>query len=672
MTETMISIKAICAPNDALEAFLMMCENLPPSAEALDVFLKKVKLNKAQREKLNESIGYLTDISFADRVLDLSLLAGGDYKEASFVKFMAKIGAVYSYVTIDWGGGEDHRRYGTIDGKKVKPWEFMQAVREHSPELSMVLAAELGEPRLVKELLSKGVSPSLVVGGESLLQTACKADRSTSATPEIIRALISAGADTNFTSEISPLSPLLLCIWPFNDFNGFARRIDIMEELILRGASPNTSYPNGDTALMKSVDGALIAEAELLLEHGADVNASNNAGRSALFFLQGFKKHKVRTEIAALLVAAGADSNHKDKEGNTALITACFCRHIQPLLLDMGLRHEDLNIDYPDDINLALENAIYYNQIEKVKELLGVNNGTCHSLEEKIQRQETIKSAVTYGRVEILILLKAAGWHFEFENDMSLAAQATRYGRLNVLKCLQTEGLSLEEGNSNEPTLISLAVDEGADDIITYLVDIGCVASVPLSTLNRAIYECEPSSIRALAKFAQYDWPNAESFYSAILLDSTEMIQLLLDIGGTLPDDALYRAVFSRVRAREDGSLDLVRYLFKQGAKLDSTDDRNGETPLIDAIQWYSKDTVDFLISNGCNIHLTDKNGRNPISHAVGKRNVYAVDALIAAGADIYAKDSRGYSTLSHLKKDNQFGIREKILAYSEMREKKA
>jgi ankyrin repeat protein len=672
MTETMVAIKAICTPNEALDAFLMMCENIPPSTEGQDAFFKKVKLNKSQRESFSESISYLTDISLTEGMLDLSLLAGGGYKEISFVKFMAKIGASYAYVTIDWGGGEDHRRYGTVDGKKVKPWEFMKAVRERSPELSMVLAVELGESELVKELLAKGISPSLIVAGESLLQTACKGERFTSATPEIIRILIAAGADANFTSDISPLSALLLCIKPFNDFNGFARREDILKELILSGANPNTSDPDGDSALMKSVNGGLTTETELLLKHGAEVNANNNAGQNALFFLHGFRKKKARTQIAALLVAAGIDVHHKDNEGNTALVTAYFFHDVQSLFLEMGLRYEDLNIDYPDDVNQAFDQVIYYNQIEKAKELLNADSDASHTPEERIQSQEAIKNAVAYGRVEILILMKAAGWRLELENGTSLSALAAQEGRLNVLKHLQTEGLSLKEGDNNESALTSLAVDAGADDIIHYLLGIGCVNAVSLSTLNRAIDRCEPASVRALAELAPNNWPDAESFYSAISLNSTEMIQLLLDVGGTLPDDALYKAVFSRVRARENGNLHLIRYLFEQGAKLDGTCDRNGETPLIDAIQWYSKDTMDFLIAKGCDIHLADKQGRNPISHAVGKRNTYAVDALLAAGANIYAKDNRGYSTLSYLKEDNQFGIREKILAYSKINMEKA
>ena len=57
------------------------------------------------------------------------------------------------------------------------------------------------------------------------------------------------------------------------------------------------------------------AIAKLLIKSGADVNISNFNGATALIFAATFNK----PEIAALLLAHGADKSALDDKGNSAL-----------------------------------------------------------------------------------------------------------------------------------------------------------------------------------------------------------------------------------------------------------------------------------------------------------------------------------------------------------------
>jgi len=82
--------------------------------------------------------------------------------------------------------------------------------------------------------------------------------------------------------------------------------------LLQDGADANAPGKFGGTALSFSVSGRHQDVAELLLDHGANVNATNSAGWSALFYADDER-------MAELLIARGADVNAKDLSGVTPL-----------------------------------------------------------------------------------------------------------------------------------------------------------------------------------------------------------------------------------------------------------------------------------------------------------------------------------------------------------------
>jgi len=90
--------------------------------------------------------------------------------------------------------------------------------------------------------------------------------------------------------------------------------------LLTAGADVNAKNDYGWTALMMAVFHDHVENAKLLLEAGADVNAKNNRGLTALMMAaQYFHDH---VENAELLLEAGADVNVKNNRGQTALMIA--------------------------------------------------------------------------------------------------------------------------------------------------------------------------------------------------------------------------------------------------------------------------------------------------------------------------------------------------------------
>jgi len=96
---------------------------------------------------------------------------------------------------------------------------------------------------------------------------------------------------------------------------------ETLQVLLDNGADVNASDSNGDTALLIVVvrrNTGLMEIVRILLDKGADVNAKDKNGRTVLMVAASEGK----VEVMQTLLAKGADVNARDSDGNTALIRA--------------------------------------------------------------------------------------------------------------------------------------------------------------------------------------------------------------------------------------------------------------------------------------------------------------------------------------------------------------
>jgi ankyrin repeat protein len=112
-----------------------------------------------------------------------------------------------------------------------------------------------------------------------------------------------------------------------------------VELLLKRGANPNQADAIGATPLMWAIPD--IAKARLLIERGANVNArSSNLGRTPLLIAAGYPG---TVSLLELLLAHGADLRARDQAGFTALAMAMQSADVEVLrlLVDRGLDPKD-------------------------------------------------------------------------------------------------------------------------------------------------------------------------------------------------------------------------------------------------------------------------------------------------------------------------------------------
>ena len=165
---------------------------------------------------------------------------------------------------------------------------------------------------------------------------------------DIAACLLDAGADPSLAAR-SGVTPLAAAV--------AARREALVALLLQHAVAVDQRLPNEATALMVAAAMGYPDVAEQLLDAGADVNAADDAGRSALHAAAQFGfEHNDSLRARRLfdgLLKRGADINHADNEGKTPLLlllgaqlrpgSECDATHIGalvPLLLEAGAKAE--------------------------------------------------------------------------------------------------------------------------------------------------------------------------------------------------------------------------------------------------------------------------------------------------------------------------------------------
>jgi ankyrin repeat protein len=201
---------------------------------------------------------------------------------------------------------------------------------------------ERGKVSEVKAALKKGANPNARyeygMAGTVLSGIISQGnDRGQHQNPEVIRALVQAGADVNARDKNG--ETVLMYAVMGEDVN-----LEVVKILVQAGADVNARDERGTTVLMCANQGIATKEEvlDILLKAGADVNARDKDGATILMQVG----HDGQIDI---LVKAGADVSAQDKEGTTALMRVVA----------------DINGETPTMVNLLLKAGADVNMRDK-------------------------------------------------------------------------------------------------------------------------------------------------------------------------------------------------------------------------------------------------------------------------------------------------------------------
>jgi ankyrin repeat protein len=254
--------------------------------------------------------------------------------------------------------------------------------------------------------------------------------------------------------------------------------VDAMRLLLDRGADANAQNAFGSTALMWSVSDT--AKVRLLLDHGAQVNTVARSGRTALI-IAAFTNPSA--EVVRLLLAKGAKVDVMDRRHVTPLNAATFGNDTATVRLLLGA---GADIDTPDTfIGLTpLMNAAGNRNVEAVKLLLakGAKVNAVSKTEglPKIQTGTVefggwtpLLMAAAFGPPEAVKVLLNAGARIDAQDyrgftPLMLAVGTDRYDRRTV-NMLVAHGADLRPTNHDGETSLDWAQKFGDPEVIRAL-----------------------------------------------------------------------------------------------------------------------------------------------------------------------------------------------------------
>lgn len=107
---------------------------------------------------------------------------------------------------------------------------------------------------------------------------------------------------------VDPVTPLCVAMSNY--------KIDAARILVMNGADVNIADSEGDTPLHSAASGGFMEMAQLLIDHGANVNAETPGYHWTPLQAAGFMGHK---DMMDLLISHGADVNVRNWSGKTAM-----------------------------------------------------------------------------------------------------------------------------------------------------------------------------------------------------------------------------------------------------------------------------------------------------------------------------------------------------------------
>lgn len=277
---------------------------------------------------------------------------------------------------------------------------------------------------LVLDLLNHGADPNAFSGeGESALYLAA-----VSGSAEVVRLLLHSGAHVDIElKEGERTTPLQAAASV-----GHLVAVDVIDALLGAGAQVNIADVNGWAALHHAVHSNCLEAIQVLLQHGADLEAKNKLLQTPLS-IAAINDH---TEAARLLAERGANLEVHSAMGWTPLHWTAVLNSVSTAieLLKQGCDSESLSANEETALKLAVDRGHFETALALIAH--GANASTLKEI--RFRDLPQIHAAARGGFTQRLLELIGSGAEPDaLHRHMTAADEAERAGQTETLSALQ-------------------------------------------------------------------------------------------------------------------------------------------------------------------------------------------------------------------------------------------
>ncbi len=285
---------------------------------------------------------------------------------------------------------------------------------------------------------------------------------------ETVRFLIKRGADVNLADRKNGETPLMMA--------ALGCELPILDLLLDAGADVNAVDKQGHSALWHMSRGLMSREHQIpiirrLVERGANPNVEKCKGRP---FLEEAIENK-NEDLAITLVQNGADVNLIDKNGNTSLIAALNAG-MENLAKELINHGADIHVKGQNDDTAML--AAARAGFPDVVRMLDEKGASLTDVDDK--GAGVVMQSVWGGNLSVLEYLidKKADINIRMNNGDTPFLQAAGTQRSEMLRCLAEHGADINVQNADGDTAFILAAHNGNLHELKVLRELGADITV--------------------------------------------------------------------------------------------------------------------------------------------------------------------------------------------------